>query len=104
MSSKQWAIRPQDLIQPYFAIAGRNKKEPIPNMPGIFRLSADLIVREVTALVRNGIRGVLLFGIARKKDALGSDAYDEGAAIQRTTRALRERFGKNLLILADVCL
>ena len=104
MSIKQSVIRPQDLIQPYFAIAGRNKKEPIPKMPGIFRLSADLIVRDVTALVRNGIRGVLLFGIARKKDALGSDAYDEEAAIQSATRALRDRFGKKIIIITDVCL
>ncbi|MFH1800772.1 MAG: porphobilinogen synthase [Candidatus Omnitrophota bacterium] len=104
MSTRRFVIRPQDLIQPYFAVAGKNRKEPIPNMPGIFRLSADLIVRDVTALVRNGIRGVLLFGIARKKDASGLDAYDEGAAIQSATRALRKQFGKKIIIITDVCL
>ncbi|MFH1208070.1 MAG: porphobilinogen synthase [Candidatus Omnitrophota bacterium] len=104
MSAKRWVIQPQDLIQPYFAVAGKNRKEPIPNMPGIFRLSADLIVWNVTALVRNGVRGVLLFGIARKKDALGSDAYDQGAAIQSATRELRKRFRKKIIIITDVCL
>jgi porphobilinogen synthase len=104
MSTETKAIQSQDLIQPYFAIAGTNKKEPIPNMPGIFRLSVDRIVRDVTALVRTGVRGVLLFGIARKKDAVGSDAYDREAAIQSATRALRKRFGKKILIITDVCL
>ena len=104
MSTNPWGIQPQDLIQPYFAVAGRNRKEPVPNMPGILRLSVDLIVRDVMALVQTGIRGVLLFGIARKKNALGSDAYDGEAAIQSATRALRKRFGKKIMIITDVCL
>lgn len=104
MSANKLVIRPQDLIQPYFAIAGRNKKERIPNMPGIFRMTSDLIVRDVSNLYKMGIRGVLLFGIARKKDALGSDAFESGAAIQSTVRALRKRFGKKILIITDVCL
>lgn len=102
--SKYFSLEPRDLIQPYFALAGRNRKEPVPHMPGIFRLSTDLIVRDVTALVRTGVRGILLFGIARKKDAVGSDAYDEAAAIQSATRALRGRFGKKISIITDVCL
>lgn len=104
MSNKPFVIRPRDLIQPYFAVAGRNRKEPIPNMPGIFRLSVDLILRDFSALYRKGIRGALLFGIARKKDALGSDACDSEAAIQSAVRALRERFGKKIVIITDVCL
>ena len=104
MSNDRPVVLAQDLIQPYFALAGRNRKEPISHMPGIFRLSADLIVRDVAALMRNGIHGVLLFGIARKKDALGSDAYESEAAIQGATRALRKRFGKKILIITDVCL
>lgn len=104
MPIKRIVIRPQDLIQPYFVLAGRNRKETIPNMPGIFRLSADRIAQDLTGLVRNGIRGVLLFGIARRKDALGSDACDSEAAIQHATRVLRERFGKKISIITDVCL
>ncbi len=104
MSLERIVIHPQDLIQPYFAIDGRNKKVPIPNMPGIFRMSPDLIVRDVQSFYRAGIRGVLLFGIARKKDALGSDACDPEAAIQTTVRALRKCFGKKIMIITDVCL
>jgi len=104
MSNKQIIIRAQDLIQPYFAIAGRNRKVPIPNMPGIFRLSTDLIVQDVAALYQTGIRGVLLFGIARKKDALGLEGYDNEGAIQNAVRALRKRFGKKIIIVTDVCL
>ncbi len=104
MPVKRLVLQPQELIQPYFVLVGRNRKEAIPHMPGIFRMSVDLIVRDVTVLVRNGICGVLLFGIARKKDAAGSDAYEGDAAIQSATRALRKRFGKKIVIITDVCL
>ena len=104
MPIKRPSVRPQDLIQPYFALAGRNRKEKIPNMSGIFRMSSDLIVRNIAALLRTGVRGVLLFGIARHKDALGSDAYDGEAAIQSTVRAIRNRFGEKIVIITDVCL
>lgn len=97
-------VLPRDLIQPYFALTGRGKKEKIPHMPGIFRLSPDLIVKDIAELLRVGVRGVLLFGIARKKDALGSDAYDGEAAIQNAVRAIRKRFGKKIVIITDVCL
>lgn len=104
MSIERVVIRPRDLIQPYFAVAGWNRKEEIPNMPGIFRMSADLIVRDVAELLRVGVHGVLLFGVARYKDALGSDAYDGDAAIQSAAWAIRKRFGKKIVIITDVCL
>lgn len=104
MSINRAVMQPQDLIQPYFAISGSNRKEPVPHMPGIFRMTTDLIVKDMKALYKNGIRGVLLFGIARKKDALGSDAYEADAALQSAARALRERFGKKIVIISDVCL
>jgi len=101
---KTLVVQAHDLIQPYFVLAGRNRKEPIPHMPGIFRMSVDLLLRDVAALIRSGVRGILLFGIARKKDTLGSDAYDKDAAIQSATRALRKQFGKKIVIITDVCL
>lgn len=97
-------LLPWHLVQPYFAMAGRNRKEPIPHMPGIFRLSQDLIVKDVAALLSRGVRGILLFGIARKKDAMGSDAWDSEAALQSTVRAIRGRFGDEVTIITDVCL
>ena len=79
MSTEKLTIWPQDLIQPYFALTGQNRKEPIPHMPGIFRLSADLIVRDVVALVRNGVRGVL-----RNGDCTGAGGYQFQGFVQAT--------------------
>ena len=104
MAGRRLVIRPKDLIQPYFVHSGQNRREKIPNMPGIFRLSVDLILKDIVALLRVGVRSVLLFGIARHKDSLGSDAYDENAAIQSAVRAIRDRFGKRVTIITDVCL
>lgn len=104
MPVKTLMCRSQDLVQPYFVLAGRGRKEPIPNMPGIFRLSVDRIVRDAAGLYRNGVRSFLLFGIARHKDAQGLDACDPSAATQSAVRALRKKFGKKIVIITDVCL
>lgn len=104
MSGKHGPIRSRELVQPYFSLTGRGRKEKIPNMPGIFRLSADLIEEDAEELLRLGINRILLFGIARSKDPLGSEAVDACGAIQHTTSRLRDRFGKKITIITDVCL
>jgi porphobilinogen synthase len=104
MLTKRATLKPRDLVQPYFALAGRNRKEKIPNMPGIFRMSGNLIVKNVTKLLRLGVRRVLIFGIARYKDSIGSDSYETQGAIQQTVRDLRKKFGKRITIITDVCL
>lgn len=104
MSIKRIVVSPRDLVQPYFALAGRSRKEKIPNMPGIYRMSSDLIERDVKTLLGVGINKILLFGIARFKDPFGFEAIDVRGAIQHTTSQLRNRFGKRIKIITDVCL
>ncbi len=104
MPHKGVTVRPSDLVQPYFALSGHNRRTKIPGMPGIFRMSSDLIVKDMAGLIRLGGRTVLLFGIARFKNRSGSDAYDREGAIQSAVRAIRERFGKKAVIITDVCL
>lgn len=97
-------IRPRDLIQPYFAVTGQNRKEPIPNMPGIFRMSADGIVRDIEGLLLAGICKIFLFGVAGKKDSLGAEAISRQGAIQKAVCAIRKHYGGNIVIITDVCL
>ena len=81
-----------DLIWPIFLIDGENVREPIPAMPGVFRLSVDLAVREVEKAARLGIPAVAPFpNIAPgRKDITGSHILDDGNLIQQATRALKE--------------
>lgn len=104
MKSERVSVRPRDLVQPYFALCGRDRKEKVPNMPGIYRLSADLIIKDVSALADLGVNKVLLFGIARIKDPLGFEAVDARGAVQHAVSCLRDRFGKKITIITDVCL
>jgi len=104
MPAKRFVLRSQELIQPYFALSGRNRKTKIPGMPEIFRMSPDRIVRDVEILLRAGGRRILLFGIARAKDPMGVESFDGCAAIQQTVRDLKKTFGKEVVIITDVCL
>lgn len=93
----------QDLIYPLFVQPGSGRKDPIPSMPGIFRFSPDLLLREVDTARRQGILAVLLFGIPETKDEAGTAAYDDDGIVQQTVRLLKKNF-PDLIVITDVCL
>ncbi|MBN2224122.1 MAG: porphobilinogen synthase [Deltaproteobacteria bacterium] len=92
-----------DFIYPMFVVFGADKKEEIPAMPGIFRLSTDHLVREAERVRRLGIKAVILFGIPEIKDEMGSSGYDDDGVVQRAVRALKEHI-PDLVVITDVCL
>jgi porphobilinogen synthase len=89
-----------DFVQPLFVGPDTRHNDALPPLG---RFSVDDLVREGEELVRLGVRSVILFGIPDEKDEEGSGAWDEDGVIQRSLRALRERFPE-LLLLTDVCL
>jgi porphobilinogen synthase len=93
-----------DLIQPIFLEEGLKSEAPIPSMPGQRRQSSTTVVREVTRLIEKGLKSVILFGIPRVKDEIGSSAYDPNGEVQKTIRDLKDQFGDELVILTDVCM
>ena len=99
-------IEPQRLVQPHFVIPGSNSRQNIAAMPGIERLSVDLLLRQVEADLTLGVRAVLLFGLtdADRKSVVGSAAAAAEAAVPTAVRALKDRFGSDLLVATDVCL
>ena len=72
-------------------------------MPGNYHFSVDRLVEEVGAAHAEGVRSVLLFGIPERKDPEGSEAWDEGAAVQSAVRALKRAFPE-VIVVTDVCL
>ncbi len=92
-----------DLIYPLFAQEGTGRRDPVTSMPGVFRLSPDLLLEEVDSACRQGILAVLLFGIPESKDEAASSAYDDQGIVQRTVRLLKERW-PDLVVITDVCL
>lgn len=94
-----------DLIYPMFVIEGNNQKQKIPSMPGIQRLSIDLILEEAIQITELGIPAIALFPItdAEKKSDDACEAYNPEGLAQRCVRALKENI-PNLGIITDVAL
>jgi porphobilinogen synthase len=93
----------KDLIYPLFVVEGRNLRQEVTSMPGVFRYSPDLLPRELDEVAGLGIPAVLLFGIPQKKDEVGSAAYDPEGVIQKAIQAIKSSTPE-LVVVTDVCL
>jgi porphobilinogen synthase len=94
-----------DLILPVFVLDGENQREAVPSMPGVERLSIDLLLKEAQTWVELGIPALALFPVTpvEKKSLDAAEAWNPDGIAQRATRALRERFPE-LGIITDVAL
>jgi porphobilinogen synthase len=93
----------EDLVQPMFVAPGRDVARPVGSMPGVSQLSVDRAVAEARELRELGIPATILFGIPERKDAVGSEAYDDDGVVPRAVRAIREAVPE-LVVITDVCL
>ena len=100
---KETIIRADDLIYPVFVKHGKGEREPISSMVGHHRLSVDELVKEAAEVSSLGIPAVILFGLPKKKDELGSEAYARDGIVQQAIAAIKERVPE-LAVLTDVCL
>lgn len=94
-----------DLIFPMFVLPGQRNRETIPSMPGIERLSIDLLLLEVEQLLSLGITTIALFPVtpAEHKSLLAEHAFAEDGLAQTAVRALKQRFPE-LVVITDVAL
>ena len=100
---RETALEPKNFIYPLFVGPGRDKAEPISSMPGVAQLSVDRAMREAQEVNSLGISAVILFGIPKQKDALGSEAYAADGIVQQAIYAIKEKVPE-LLVVTDVCL
>ncbi|MBP7189428.1 MAG: porphobilinogen synthase, partial [Thiopseudomonas sp.] len=94
-----------DLIYPVFVLDGSNRREEVPSMPGVERLSIDLLLKEAELWVELGIPALALFPVTplESKSLDAAAAWDPEGIAQRAVRALRERFPE-LGVITDVAL
>ncbi len=94
-----------DLIYPVFVLEGEGQREPVPSMPGVDRLSIDLLLKEAGELVELGIPAIALFPVtpleAKSLDA--QEAWNPQGLAQRAVRALKANFPE-LGVITDVAL
>ncbi|WP_448855860.1 porphobilinogen synthase [Corynebacterium camporealensis] len=99
-------VRPADLILPMFIADGLSEPREITSMPGVYQHTFDSLARAAEEALEAGVRCVDLFGVPQPsdKDATGSQAAKEDGILNRAVASLRERFGDDLIIMADTCL
>ena len=94
-----------DFIYPMFVLEGENQREAVPSMPGINRLSIDLLLQEASECVNLGIPVIALFPVVptEKKSEEAAEAYNPEGLAQRAVRALKSAYPE-LGIMTDVAL
>jgi porphobilinogen synthase len=98
-------LTPNDFILPIFIDEGKDVSYEIPSMPGYFRRSLDLTLREVKELWSMGIKSVLLFVKADEslKDNTGKEAWNPNGLMQRSIKAIKNAV-PDMIIMTDVAL
>ena len=102
---RETVITPNDFLVPLFVIEGQNKKEEIQSMPNYFKMSIDVLLKEVETLYSLGLKSVLLFAQVdeKLKDNYGSEAINKDGLMQRAIKSIKDKY-PSLLVMSDVAL
>src|SRR5690242_588303 len=100
---RETRLSPDNLIQPLFVCPGRGVKQPVASMPGVAQLSVDNAASAAREISAAGVPAVILFGIPERKDAQGSEAWNDNGEVQRAIREIKERV-PGLCVITDVCM
>ena len=98
-------ITPNDFLVPLFVIEGKNNKREIQSMPNYFKMSIDLILKEIKILHSLGLKSVLLFAQVEEslKDNYGTEAINNNGLMQRAIRSIKDKF-PDIFVMSDVAL
>lgn len=98
-------VKTSDLIFPLFLLDGKNKKIEVASMPGIFRLSGDLILKEVEECLSLGIKAFDIFPAVEDqyKDKRATRSYDENFFYLKVLKEVKQKFPE-ACIMTDVAM
>lgn len=91
-----------DLIYPIFVEEGAREREEISSMPDVFRETEETLIDKVKECDELGIPAIILFGVSKNKDPIGSDSMHKGGLLHRMIKAAKQA-APNMLVIADVC-
>jgi len=102
---REHTLMPNDFIYPVFVLEGQNKREAVSSMPGVERLSLDLLIPVAEDCLKLGIPALALFPVidAGLKTSGAEEAFNPGGLVPRTVSALKNRFPE-LGIITDIAL
>lgn len=98
-------VKVNDLIYPMFLIEGKNKKVEIQSMPGIFRYSADLLLKEIESCMKLGLNTFALFPAIndKLKNKTASESWNKNGLYLKTIREIKKRL-PDCVIMSDVAM
>jgi len=102
---RETTLTTSDFVMPMFVMEGENLQEPIPSMPGIFRRSIDLTIKECKELFSLGIKAINLYMKVSEnlKDNTGKEAWNKDGLMQRTIREIKNAIPE-MIVMPDVAL
>ncbi|MBN8770424.1 MAG: porphobilinogen synthase [Thiobacillus sp.] len=102
---REHTLTPNDFIYPVFILEGQNKREAVSSMPGVERLSLDLLMPVAEDCLQLGIPALALFPVidAGLKTLGAEEAFNPAGLVPRTVAALKDRFPE-LGIITDIAL
>ncbi|MGL5081149.1 MAG: porphobilinogen synthase [Microcoleaceae cyanobacterium] len=94
-----------DLIYPLFVMEGENQKVEVSSMPGSYRFTLDMLLKEVVEAYELGIPAIALFPLVadEKKDNAGTESYNPEGLVQRVVRAIKQEVPE-IMVVTDVAL
>jgi len=95
---------PNDVICPVFVQEDLKEKSVVKSMPDIVRLPLSEVTKEVQEIKDLRIPAIMLFGIPAHKDDSGTGAFVDDGIVQKAITQVRQNFGEDIVIMADVCL
>jgi porphobilinogen synthase len=102
---RETVLTVDDLIYPMFVMEGENIREEVSSMPGSYRYTLDLLLKEIEEVFALGINAIALFPAVppEKKDVTGTESYNPDGLIQRTVRAIKQST-PDIIVITDVAL
>tara|TARA_Y100000591_G_C21831625_1_gene699982 strand:- start:818 stop:1804 length:987 start_codon:yes stop_codon:yes gene_type:complete len=99
-------LTPNDFILPIFIIDGKNKKQTIKSMPGVYRYTLDKLSLVVDKAIKIGLPMIALFPYTekRRKNSLGSESLNEDNLVCKAIRLIKKKYKNEIGIMCDVAL
>jgi porphobilinogen synthase len=99
---RETTLAPENFIFPLFVCPGSGVRREISSLPGQFHFSVDTVVREAEEVAKLGIPAVILFGLPKQKDEVGSEAWHPEGVVQLAIRAIKKAVPE-LTVMVDAC-
>ncbi|TAF08154.1 MAG: porphobilinogen synthase [Nostocales cyanobacterium] len=102
---RETTLTVDDLIYPMFVMEGEGQKVEIASMPGCYRFSLDLLLKEIAEVSQLGINAIALFPVIpeNQKDDTGTESYNPAGLVQTTVKAIKKAV-PNIIVMTDVAL